>query len=398
MPAPLAFALPDVTEAEINAVVECMRTGWLTTGLVSSQFESEFAAYVGGGVHAVAVNSWTAGAFLVLYNLGIGPGDEVITSCNTFSATAKIILDVGAQPVLVDVDPVTLNIDVDKIEAAITSRTKAIIPVHFGGLACDMDRIWEIARRHNLRVIEDAAHGLPATWRGRMIGNGESDAVVYSFYATKTITTAEGGMIVTRDPNLAKTCRLGRLHGINRDAAHRALTSSLWAYDVVQSGFKCNMPDVLAAIGLAQLRRSDEMTARRTEIAHIYRAAFADMPLELPVLPPEGDVHSWHLFVMRMTDDAIGRDDFIQQMKIKHNVSCSVHFIPLHHHTFWKANLKQPLDFPVADRELARTVSLPIYSKMTDADIDRVIDSVRETILSAKPYEFTARPRLNATV
>src|SRR6185436_7845006 len=283
----LPFALPEIGEEEITEVVDALRSGWLTTGPKTARFEANFAEFIGGGVQALAVNSATAGLHLALEASGVGAGDEVITTTYTFTATAEVIRYLGAHPVLLDIDPQTFNLDPAQIGSAITPRTKAIIPVHFAGLSCAMDEILAIARKHNLRVIEDAAHALPTTYRGKLIGALESDATVYSFYATKTITTGEGGMIVTRDAELARRCRVMRLHGISRDVFDRyTSTTPAWHYEVVAPGFKYNMSDLAAAVGIHQLKKAWQFQARRQELAAAYTAAFADLPVILPPAAP----------------------------------------------------------------------------------------------------------------
>jgi len=266
----LPFALPDIGEEEIAEVVDSLRSGWLTTGLKTKQFEREFAEFIGTDVVALAINSATSGLHLALEAVGISPGDEVITTPYTFTATAEVIRYLGANPVFVDIDETTFNIDPTKIEAAITQKTKAIIPVHFGGLACEMQPILEIARKYNLRVIEDAAHALPTTYQEKLIGSLESDATVYSFYATKPIATGEGGMIVTRNPEIAKRCSVMRLHGINRDAFDRyTSTKPSWYYEVVAPGFKYNMTDIAASLGIHQLKKAWQLQQKRANIAQV---------------------------------------------------------------------------------------------------------------------------------
>jgi dTDP-4-amino-4,6-dideoxygalactose transaminase len=288
----------------------------------------------------------------------------------------------GADVVLVDIDPVTMNIDADQVEAAITSRTKAIVPVHFGGLAAPMGRILDIARRHGLKVVEDAAHALPSTCDGVAVGALTSDAAVFSFYANKTITTGEGGMLVTRDAMLAARAKTMRLHGISRDAFDRftARTPS-WYYEVVAPGYKYNLTDIAAAIGLHQLKRADDFQQRRAEIAARFHEAFADLPLVLPVDAPAGDLHAWHLYVVRLDDDAVRaghtRDAFVEHL-YAHGIGVSVHYIPLHLQPYWRDRYGlMPAQFPQSQRAYERMVSLPIYPKMSDADVDRVIDAVR---------------------
>lgn len=378
----LPFALPDIGEEEINEVVDSLRSGWLTTGPKTKRFESDFAEFIGAGVEAIAINSATSGLHLALEALGIDAGDEVITTPYTFTATAEVIRYLGAHPIFVDIDPVTLNIDPSKIEAAVTPRTKAILPVHFGGLACDMDSILKIAWKHGLKVVEDAAHALPTTYKGKLIGTLDSDATVYSFYATKTIATGEGGMLVTRNPEIAKRCRVMRLHGISRDAFDRyTSTKPAWHYEVIAPGFKYNMSDLAASLGIHQLKKAWTFQQKRAEIAKCYDAQLADLPLLLPAKSQNSEVHAWHLYVIRLDDSVpISREAFIEQMAAR-GIGCSVHFIPLHLHPYWRDtyNLK-PEDFPCALSAYKRAVSLPIYTKMTEADPERVIQGVREVL------------------
>jgi dTDP-4-amino-4,6-dideoxygalactose transaminase len=378
----LPFALPDIGEEEINEVVEALRSGWLTTGPKTARFEADFAAFIGDEAQALAVNSATAGLHLALEAVGVSTGDEVITTTYTFTATAEVIRYLGAHPVLVDIDPQTFNLDPAQIERAITPRTKAIIPVHFGGLACAMDAIIEIARKHKLRVIEDAAHALPTRYRGKLIGAHETDATVYSFYATKTITTGEGGMIVTRDAEIARRCRTMRLHGISRDVFDRyTSTKPSWHYEVVAPGFKYNMPDLAAAVGIQQLKKAWRFQAQRQALAECYNAAFAALPVSLPPQAEAGDLHAWHLYVIRLREDApLRRDEFIQRMA-ERGIGCSVHFIPLHQHPYWRDTYQlKPEDFPAAQAAYKHAVSLPLYTRMTEADQQRVIAAVTELL------------------
>ena len=387
----LPFALPDIGEEEINEVVEALRSGWLTTGPKTARFEADFAAFISPNgdeaVQALAVNSATAGLHLALEAVGVSAGDEVITTTYTFTATAEVIRYLGAHPVLVDIDPHTFNLDPVQIERAITPRTKAIIPVHFGGLACEMDAILEIARKHKLRVIEDAAHALPTRYRGRLIGALDSDATVYSFYATKTITTGEGGMIVTRDAELARRCRTMRLHGISRDVFDRyTSTKPSWHYEVVAPGFKYNMPDLAAAVGIQQLKKAWRFQQQRQALAERYNAAFASVPVILPPQVQADDLHAWHLYVIRLRADApLQRDEFIQRMA-ERGIGCSVHFIPLHQHPYWRDTYRlKPEDFPAAQAAYERAVSLPLYTRMTEADQQRVMTAVTELLRVEAP-------------
>ena len=386
----LPFALPDIGEEEIAEVVDSLRSGWLTTGPKTQRFEREFADFIGSDVQALAVNSATAGLHLALEAFGIGQGDEVITTPYTFTATAGVVRHLGADPVFVDIDPNTFNLDPAKIERAITERTKAIIPVHFAGMACDMQPIIEIARRHGLKVLEDAAHALPATYQSRLVGTLDTDATVFSFYATKTITTGEGGMIVTRDHAIAERCRAMRLHGISRDAFDRyTSTKPSWHYEVIAPGFKYNLTDIASSIGLQQLKKAWAFQERRQKMAERYDAELADLPITLPPQPENDDLHSWHLYAIRLDDSAgISRDEFIQQMSAR-GIGCSVHFIPLHLHPYWRnAYDLQPHDFPMAWRAYERAVSLPLYTKMTDDDQTRVIEAVK-SILTGHRVELT---------
>ena len=378
----LPFARPDIGDAEIAAVTEAMRSGWVTTGPVTRQFEQNFVDYLGGGLQGVAVNSATAGLHLALEALGIGPGDEVIAPTLTFTATVEVVRYLGADAVLVDVDPVTLNIDPEQIRAAITPRTKAIMPVHYGGLACDMDAILAIAQEHGLKVVEDAAHALPTTWRGALVGQLQSDVTVFSFYANKTITTGEGGMAVTRDAALAQRMRVMRLHGMSRDAFDRFTSKTpAWYYEVVAPGFKYNMTDVAAAMGVQQLARLPQFVQRREQLAQRYHAALASLPLVLPATAPAGDVHAWHLYVVRLAPQArIGRDALIQGLSDR-GIGTSVHYVPLHRHPYWRDRYQlTPGQFPQADAAYQAMVSLPLFTAMGDADQERVIAALHELL------------------
>jgi dTDP-4-amino-4,6-dideoxygalactose transaminase len=377
----LQFALPEIGEEEIAEVVESLRSGWVTTGPKARQFEQNFTAYLGGNVQSVAVNSATAGLHLALEALGVGPGDEVITTTHTFTATAEVVRYLGATPVFVDVKPDTLNIDVEAVRAAVTPQTKVLLPVHYAGLAADMAAIAQIARAHGLAIVEDAAHAFPATVQGRLIGTLDSDITVFSFYANKTMTTGEGGMLVTRNPALAARSRTMRLHGINRDAFDRfTATVPSWYYEVVAPGFKYNLTDVAAALGIHQLRKAEAFRHRREVIANAYQQAFADLPLILPAGAPAGDLHAWHLYVVRLGDVAVTRDAFIERLYAA-GIGCSVHYIPMHLQPYWRDTYSLRAEmFPESQRAYERMVSLPIYSKMTEADVERVIDAVQQAL------------------
>jgi dTDP-4-amino-4,6-dideoxygalactose transaminase len=379
----LPFARPDIGDVEIAAVGAAMRSGWVTTGPKTKEFEQAFTDYLGGqGLQSIAVNSATAGLHLALEALGIGPGDEVIAPTLTFTATVEVVRYLGADPVLVDVDPVTLNIDPAQIRAAITPRTKAIMPVHYAGLACRMDDVLAIAREHGLKVIEDAAHALPTTWQGNLVGQLQSDITVFSFYANKTITTGEGGMAVTHDPALAQRMRTMRLHGMNRDAFDRFSSKTpAWYYEVIAPGFKYNMTDVAAAMGVEQLARLPQFVQRRQDLADRYHEQLAHLPLTLPARAPDGDTHAWHLYVVRLRADApLGRDAVIQALSDR-GIGTSVHYVPLHRHPYWRDRYQlTPAMFPQADAAYQAMVSIPLFTAMSDSDQERVIAALHEVL------------------
>jgi dTDP-4-amino-4,6-dideoxygalactose transaminase len=383
----IGFNLPLIEQAEIEAVEQVLRSGWLTTGPVTARFEQEFRDRVGAR-HALAVNSATAGLHLALAGLGIGPGDEVITTPLTFCATVNTILAVGATPILADIDS-TLDIDPHRIEARITERTRAIVPVHFAGLPCNMRRIWQIAREHNLKIVEDAAHAVGASWRGVPIGGGESDAVVFSFYATKNMTTGEGGMVTTPSEQLDAKMRILCLHGMNRQAWSRYARDGSWAYEVVACGFKYNMSDVAAALGLAQLARLDAMSKRRREIVRAYTDAFARVPeLELPPAGTTG--HCWHLYVLRLNLEriSIDRASFFNEMKAR-GIGCGVHFIPIPLHPYYGRVLARRDPCERVLREFPRMISLPLYARLSDRDVERVIGAVLDIVARYTRHSIT---------
>jgi perosamine synthetase len=342
------------------------------------EFESRFAEYV-GVKHAIAVNSCTSALHLALEAAGVGPGDEVITTPMTFTATAAVVEHLRARPVFVDVDPRTLNMDPAAIEKAITPRTKAILPVHFAGQPCDMDAIGEIARRHGLVVVEDAAHAIPARYKGRMIGT-LSPLTCFSFYATKNITTGEGGMVTTDDDRYAERIRLMALHGMNRDAWKRYMQGGAWSYEIVAPGFKYNLTDVAAAIGLPQLKRCDEFHRRRIDIVQSYQRGLSGVRgLSVPEVS-DVDSHAWHLYVIQVeaAELTISRDVFIEELSAR-NIGVSVHFIPLHVQPYYRDTYGySPNDFPRAFEAFQRIISLPLYARMSDADVQDVIDAVTD--------------------
>lgn len=376
----LPFHMPDIGEEEVSEVVQVLRSGWLTTGTKAKQFENEFAAMVGAR-HAIAVNSCTAALHLALEAIGVREGDEVIVPTMTFAATAEVVAYLKAKPILVDCTPDTLNISPDCIERAITPRTKAIVPVHFAGHPCEMSRIQAIASAHNLAVIEDAAHALPARYRGKMIGS-LSELTCFSFYATKNITTGEGGMVTTDDSALAARVRIMSLHGLSRDAWSRYTAQGSWYYEILSPGFKYNLTDIAAALGLAQLAKCDRFWKARDRLAALYRDGFRDVPELLCPSAAAHVQHAWHLYVIRLNLESlrIDRNEFIAQLQ-QAGIGCSVHFIPLHLHPYYRETYGyQPSDFPTAQAAFERIVSLPLYPKMTEADIQRVITVVRDIV------------------
>jgi dTDP-4-amino-4,6-dideoxygalactose transaminase len=387
----IPFSVPDLGEEEIQMVSEALRSGWVTSGPRTAQFESEFKQYT-RAAQALAVNSCTAGLHLALAAFGLEPGDEVITTPLTFCATVNTILEVGAKPVLADIG-MDLNISVEHIRKAITSKTKAIVPVHIGGLPCEMNEIWDIARQYNLKVLEDAAHAAGSFYRDNPIGSGSSDAVAFSFYATKNLCTGEGGMVTTPSEELYNRMKVLCLHGISRDAWNRYSEQGNWFYQVVELGFKYNMSDILAAVGIPQLRRLDVMNARRAEIAARFNQAFAEIgEVELP--PTRSDItHCWHLYVLRLNLDRldIDRARFIEEMKAR-QIGCSVHFIPIPMHPYYKSHLEMRDPCLQAFAQYPRLVSLPIYSKMTDEAVEQVIAAVYDIVRLHRRRTVVAGP------
>jgi perosamine synthetase len=376
----LSFHIPEIGEEEVASVVETLRSGWLTTGTKVKQFEGDFARYIGAH-QTVAVNSGTAALHLALDAIGIHEGDEVIIPTMTFTATAEVVVYFNARPVLIDCEADTLNLDAAQIESKITRNTKAIIPVHIAGHPCAMAPIMEIARRHNLRVVEDAAHALPAHYHGQMVGT-IGDITCFSFYATKTITTGEGGIAATDNDEWADRMRMMSLHGISKDAWKRYSSEGSWYYEVNCPGFKYNLTDIAAALGIEQLKKCDRFWQARKRIAQRYTDAFADIAeVQTPVCRPDVQ-NAWHLYVIQLNLQRlrIARNEFIEALK-KENIGTSVHFIPLHLHPYYRNSLKHdPNDFPNASGAFERIVSLPIYPRMTEGDVQRVIASVKKIV------------------
>jgi dTDP-4-amino-4,6-dideoxygalactose transaminase len=381
----IPFHRPAIGPEEEREVIDTLRSGWITTGPKAKRLEADFAAYVGAR-NALAVSHCTGALHLALFALGIGPGDEIVTTPFTFTATAEVMGYLGARPVFVDIEADTFNIDPDAIESALMSgrhrKVKAIMPVHFAGQACDMDRIGALARRHQLRIVEDAAHAVGSErlieGRGMVKVGTIGDLSCFSFYATKNITSAEGGMITTEDDALAAKIAVASLHGMDRDAWKRYDSSGSWFYEIHDTGFKYNLSDVHAAIGVAQLKRADELMRRRQIIAQAYNEAFLNDPaLEIPVTEA-GVVHAWHLYVMRLRLQAlnVGRNRFVEALR-EHGVGTSVHCIPLNTMAFYQQRYGYRAgDFPVAEGVYSRCLSLPIFPAMSDEDVAYVIESV----------------------
>ncbi len=394
----LPFSLPLIGDEEIQAVVETLKTGWITTGPRTKQFESDFAKYI-GCKHAVAVNSCTAALHLALEAIGIKEGDSVVTTPMTFAATAEVIRYFKAVPVFVDIDPVTMNIDPAGIEAYLSSCAergsalpKAVIPVHYAGRPCAMEAIMAIARKYGLMVIEDAAHAFPAVYGKDIIGT-IGDITCFSFYATKNISTGEGGMITTNNDEWADRMRIMSLHGISKDAWKRYTAEGSWYYEIIAPGYKYNLTDTAAALGIVQLKKADELWKRRKYIAERYSQAFSKLSaVELPEMDGNNSSelmggaqqykHGWHLYVLKLNLETlnIDRNRFIEELR-QRGIGTSVHFIPLHIHPYYRDTFGyKPEQYPVAYETYKRIISLPIYPKMTESDIDRVIRTVREVI------------------
>jgi dTDP-4-amino-4,6-dideoxygalactose transaminase len=397
----IPFHVPSIGEEEIAEVVDTLRSGWLTTGERTARFEREFRTYI-GCKHALAVNSCTAGLHLALAALGIGPGDEVITTPLTFCATVNTIIHVGAMPVMADVTA-DGNIDPDAIAARITPQTRAVIPVHLGGLPCRMDRIWEIARRHNLKVVEDAAHATDARFGGLAPGaaaaNRTSDAVAFSFYATKNITTGEGGMVTTNDQKLAERMRVLCLHGISKDAWNRYTEKGSWYYEVLEPGFKYNLSDVQSAIGVQQLKKIERLHSLRAAYVGVYNRRLAE--IQEVETPPACDYgrHAWHLYALRLNLDRldIDRDQFINELRGR-GIGTSVHFIPITLHPFFSQWAQQERNrCPKADALYRRMISLPLYPSLAMEQIHYITDCVKQIVASHTKREVVAAGAISSS-
>ena len=370
-----------ISREEIRGVMQALRSGWLTMGPKTAEFEENFRRYV-GSKNAVAVSSCTAALHLALEAVGLEEGDEVLVPAVTFTATAEVVCYFNARPVFVDVEQDTCNMDIRKVPEKITERTKAIIPVDYGGQPVDYDELRAIAEKYNISIIEDAAHTLPSSYKGRKVGT-LSDFTCFSFYATKTLSAGEGGMITTANDEWADRIKVMRLHGMSKDAWKRYLGRGRWAYDVVDAGFKYNMTDIQAALGIAQLKKIDMMWFKRKEIAQRYNLAFRNIEEVIIPCVKEDRNTSWHLYVIKLCLEKlkIGRDEFIEKLADK-GVSASVHFIPLYRHTFYAEKYKcAKEDFPMSEWVFSRIVSLPIYPFMTHREISTVISAVESVIM-----------------
>jgi dTDP-4-amino-4,6-dideoxygalactose transaminase len=375
----LAFSPPMIGEEEIQEVVDTLRSSWITTGPKTKRFEAAFAAYL-GAPGALALSSCTAGMHTALAALGLGPRAEVITTPLTFAASVNVIEHVGARPVLVDVEPDTLNIDPVAVARAVTPRTRAILPVHYAGHPVELDAIWDVARRARLAVVEDAAHAVTARYKGRLVGSGDNP-VAFSFYATKNLTTGEGGML-TGDPDLLDRARVLSLHGMSRDAWQRYDRGGSWRYDILTPGFKYNMTDIQASLGLWQLKKLARFQERRREVVRLFAEAFrGEDALELPVERAEVE-HAWHLYVLRLRPGVlrIGRDQVITELT-RRNIGTSVHFIPIHLHPYYRDKYGfTPTAFPVALENYERMLSLPLHAGLADHEVADVIDAVLDVV------------------
>jgi perosamine synthetase len=394
---PIPFFRPEIGPAEIDEVVAAMQSGWLTSGPRVRKFEEEFASFV-GAKHAVALNSATAALHLALDAIGIGPGDEVILPTMTFVATAEVVLHLGARPVLVDCLPGTLLVDPAAVERAISPRTKAVMPVHYGGAACDMDALCSLAEQHKLHLVEDAAHALPTRYRGRTIGS-IGDLTAFSFYANKTITTGEGGMLTTDNAEYADRARTMSLHGLSRDAWKRFAAGGSWQYTIERPGYKYNMTDIAAAMGIHQLRRAEAFRTERERCAQRYHELLADVAeLQLPEIPSPDDAtrSAWHLYVVQIRPERlrIDRNQVIAALAAA-GISTSVHWLPLHMHPYYRETFGYgEQDFPVAHTAFERIVSLPIFPSMSEEQLDRVAAMLREIVGKAlNPNDERGNPK-----
>jgi len=380
----LQFHKPFISEEEVDEIVDTVRSGWIGMGPKTIRFENNFSEYIGVN-KSIAVSSWTAAGHLTLEAFGLKTGDEVIVPTMTFPATAEIVCYFGAKPVFVDVEEDTLNMSIEALEKAITPKTKVVIPVHYAGQPCDLDEVHEIAQKYKLKVFEDAAHALPALYKGKKIGT-ISEVTCFSFYATKTLSTGEGGMICTNDEEIAERCTIMRLHGINRDAWKRYTESGSWYYEVVAPGYKYNFTDLQASLGLPQLKKIDAMWESRKRIATKYTEALKDLDtIQLHTLKPDRE-SSFHLFPIRLHLDRLtkNRAQLINELR-NLNIGVGVHFMPVHQHLYYSEtfNLRDE-DYPIATAVFPRLISLPIYPGMKDESVDKVIDVLIDMLTKFK--------------
>jgi len=394
----LPFSTPSVGEEEITEVAETLRSGWITSGPKTRRFEQELSEY-NGSQYTIAVSSCTAGLHSALAALGIGPDDDVIVPTLTFCSSANVVVHLGARPVLVDVG-MDFNVTAETIEKAITENTKAIMVVHFGGLACDLETIDRIAERHGVALVQDAAHAIGSEYHGAKIGSdvlaarGLNDVTVFSFYPTKNMTTGEGGMIATASEQLAQKMRLLTLHGLSRSAWTRNTSEGSWYYEVTVPGYKYNMTDIQASLGIHQLRRLDAFISTRQQYASLYDQAFADMPEIVTPITYADRSHAYHLYVIRLHLErlTINRDQFIEELRLL-NIGSSVHFIPVHLHPFYRKTFDyRPGDFPVAEDLYQQIISLPLFPRMTREDVESVIDGVRKVVRNNKKRADRVKP------
>jgi perosamine synthetase len=380
----IPFARTVVGKREVRAVTEVLKSGWLTTGPQVREFEREFAEFC-GAKYAVAVNSCTAALHLALVAIGIKPGDEVIIPTMTFTATAEVVTYLGAIPIFADCDPHTFLLQAEEIQKKITPRTKAVIPVHYGGQACDISKILAVARKNRLKVVWDAAHSFPTLYKGKNIGS-YGDITCFSFYATKTISTGEGGMLLTHQKKYAERARVASLHGMSKNAWNRYTSKGSWHYDIIMPGFKYNLTDIAAALGRAQLSQSELFKRKRERIARKYQTAFKDLP-EIKVLDEVSyGTHAWHLFVIRLERKKlkISREDFIGALTEK-GIGTSVHFIPLHLHSYWKNTYKlKRTDFPHMSKAFEEIISLPIHPLLSPQETDEIIRAVKDIVVHSR--------------
>ncbi|MFW5794851.1 MAG: DegT/DnrJ/EryC1/StrS family aminotransferase [Bacillota bacterium] len=377
----IPFYRPNMGKEEVESVTESIESGWLTTGKKVKEFQERFSDFI-GVKHSLAVNSCTAGLHLLLVSAGIGEGDEVITTSMTFVSTVNVIEETGATAILADINPKTFNIDVEDIKNKITKNTKAIMPVHMAGQACKMNEIMEIAKEHDLYVFEDAAHAVWSKYDDEMIGSF-TDGAAFSFYATKNLCTGEGGMVTTNNDELAEKIKINTLHGISKDVYDRySKKGASWYYDVVTPGFKYNMPDINAAMGIEQLKKLDDMQMKRKKIAQKYNEAFKEIDgIQIPHV--KDDIrHAWHLYIVLLDLDVldINRDEFIEKLE-ENGIGSSVHFIPIHYHKYYRENYDyQRGDFPNTEYVFERNISLPFYPSMAEKEIETVISTVKTLI------------------